>query len=232
MYIKQMPGKRMNKKRNFQRRYRRKARRALPRIGIPYQTTTILRYVDYFTLSPGNGGVLDTKVYSWNGLYDPDISGTGHQPRGFDQLCGADNGSGLYHHYCVLGARATAEFCNTDVTNTVRCYVATQDSSTAIASLLFYEETSKCFNKTVGVLGSGQDITRMSMKWSAKKWFAKPNVITERDLVGSNAGNPVEQAYLHVSVGSPQSVDAGNVEVCVKIDYLVRFTVPVTPAIS
>jgi len=217
---------------NLKRRFKRKARRALPRVGIPYSLTTVLRYVDYKALSPGNAGVLDTLVYSLNGLYDPDITGTGHQPRGFDQLCGADNGAGLYHHYCVLGAKITVEFANKDASYVNRCFMGIADSSSAISSLLFYEEASKSRCRSVGVLGSGKDIVTMPMKWSAKKWFAKPSVITERDLVGSNTSNPVEQAYLHISVGNPQNVDSGAVDVVVKIDYIVRFTVPLTPAVS
>ncbi len=46
---------------------------------------TELAYADYFSINPTTGAPA-TYVFSCNGLYDPNITGTGHQPHGFDQL--------------------------------------------------------------------------------------------------------------------------------------------------
>jgi len=56
------------------------------------KTTRALRYSDYFQLTTTSGAV-STYVFAANGLYDPNITGTGHQPMGFDQLLQ------FYNHY-------------------------------------------------------------------------------------------------------------------------------------
>lgn len=54
---------------------------------LPRKYTCKLRYVDEIDLDPAVGGLSVTKSYRANDLYDPDSSGVGHQPMGFDQLC-------------------------------------------------------------------------------------------------------------------------------------------------
>jgi hypothetical protein len=63
---------------------------------------TVLRYCEQITYTP-SATVCSTNTFSANGAYDPNVTGTGHQPFGFDQLCSA---SGPYNRYSVLRARA------------------------------------------------------------------------------------------------------------------------------
>lgn len=51
-------------------------------------------------------------VWRLNGAYDPNESGAGHQPLGWDQM------DAFYNRYRVVGATITAEVCNRDTTNT------------------------------------------------------------------------------------------------------------------
>lgn len=46
---------------------------------------------------------IDVHVFSANGLYDPDVTSTGNQPRLFDQYMA------LYNHYTVVAAAISVE---------------------------------------------------------------------------------------------------------------------------
>jgi len=90
---------------------KRKQRRntiARPITGFPHYYSNdpflpeMRRRLTYSTIaglsSAATGNVGTTKVLGLNCLYDPDISGAGHQPFGFDQLCSAN---GPYLRYKV-----------------------------------------------------------------------------------------------------------------------------------
>lgn len=71
------------------------------RIGpLPKSQRTKFIYADRIVVtSPASAGLCGNYVIGANGLFDPDLTGTGHQPRGFDQLIGQ-----LYTKYCVVKA--------------------------------------------------------------------------------------------------------------------------------
>lgn len=82
-------------------RYDRKAK--LPSMGLNFPAASIfmadtlsveLDYVDRFAPAPVSGTNFH-QVYALNGLYDPDITGTGHQPLWYDTL------TTMYNNYIV-----------------------------------------------------------------------------------------------------------------------------------
>lgn len=79
-----------------------------PDFGYPDKLVTKLRYVSHNTIS-GALGAVGAHVFRMNSLFDPDLTGTGHQPMFFDQFCGAV-GSAPYSHYRVLTSTVTCTF--------------------------------------------------------------------------------------------------------------------------
>lgn len=71
----------------------------------PPKLWTTLTYTDHATIS-AVAGTIGTYTFAANGLYDPNITGTGHQPRYFDTLCGANATAAPYGSYVVRAARA------------------------------------------------------------------------------------------------------------------------------
>jgi len=54
---------------------------------LPRSFRRVLPYAETYTLTTGTAGVLGTaQLMLLNSLYDPNSTGTGHQPYGFDQL--------------------------------------------------------------------------------------------------------------------------------------------------
>lgn len=230
-----MPGR----KRTYRKRPQYKRRpKAAPktvarplRIGIPYCQLLKLRYTDQFLLDPPSAGVCSDHVFRINSIYDPDFTGVGHQPRYFDQYFGNEDGSGMYKHFVVLGAKVTARMSNSDTARPVNVGMRISDSSTAIINPSDYMEAANARTKQLGVVSSGSSTKTIVMKWSAKKWFGKPNVTTERDLQGSNVDNPNEVAYLHVFTENPFADNVG-VYTVITIDFIVQARSPVLAAES
>jgi len=88
-------------------------RSVIPRIrnpdyGFPDKMVTRLRYVDTFALT-GAVGVPGANTFRANSLFDPDLSGLGHQPMYFDQICGPV-GTAPYSKYRVISSKITVKF--------------------------------------------------------------------------------------------------------------------------
>lgn len=66
---------------------------------VPDRKRVTMRY--YFTLTQDISSLHSAHVFHANGIFDPDVSGVGHQPRGHDQY------GVLYDDYVVLGSKIT-----------------------------------------------------------------------------------------------------------------------------
>jgi hypothetical protein len=80
----------------------------------PARTVKNLRYATNFQLTV-SGGAVASYVFAANGLFDPDITGTGHQPMGFDQMMVQ------YNHYCVMAAKIKVVFKSISATKLTVC---------------------------------------------------------------------------------------------------------------
>uniref|UniRef100_UPI00404866D8 hypothetical protein n=1 Tax=Polynucleobacter sp. TaxID=2029855 RepID=UPI00404866D8 len=83
---------------------------ALNKGPLPQTLSATFVYADDISLNAG-AGVADSWVFSANGLTDPNITGTGAQPRGFDEMMA------LYRTYLVTHAKITVWAENLDGSN-------------------------------------------------------------------------------------------------------------------
>lgn len=79
--------------------------------GFPDRLKTKLHYADVIQLS-ASAGSPGLWQFRMNSLYDPDYTGTGHQPQWFDQL------SAVYQYYKVLGSKITCTFIPNNISDT------------------------------------------------------------------------------------------------------------------
>jgi len=71
----------------------------------PVRWNKTLLYGQLNTLTAGASGLFGTEqVFRLNSLFDPDLTGTGHQPYGFDTL------ASLYYRYKVRAVRVMVRF--------------------------------------------------------------------------------------------------------------------------
>lgn len=223
-----MPRKYATRKKVYRKR-RGKARLPLSPSTMPAITFRKLRYSQQVTLAPGAlGGIADHRFVA-SGLYDPDFTGVGHQPRFFDQIMLS------YDHFVVLGAKITVRMTNASTTtpgSPVTVAIALTDDSPAIISYEDLMEQGRVRSTILGHPEGSRSSTTLTKGYSAKKFFhRKP--LTSADLRGTAVANPVENAYFHViAVSNTGVASARQVDCDVIMEFVAAFTEPKLPPVS
>lgn len=183
-----------------------------------------LRYCDHVALNPAVGYSGDY-VYRANDLYDPNLTGTGHQPYGFDQLMA------MYEHFTVVGSKITVNFVNTQTAGTpMICALKLDTLDTTLASqdMQYIREMPGQLARVVNTQTPGCTLRKA---FSAAKHFTIPrgSVVSSAPHQGAIGASPSTCAYYHVLVGPvDSSTDLASMTLTVTIDYFAVFTNPLT----
>ncbi len=203
------------------RRYRKKRRKRsmlnLFKTGQPFPRSfyTTLRYSTSVQL---NASAVTSAVHtlSANGLFDPDITGSGHQPLGFDQF------TPLYDHYYVYAARARVKFVGGD-TGAQVCGISIDDNNSAITTLETIREQPDTVHTVVGSVNGNSGVKSLSKFCKISKTLGKSYKCDENK--GSASANPTEQTYFNIwqepVIGG---TDPGTITATVEMTYYVCFT--------
>lgn len=165
--------------------------RAMPLGGTQKVT---MRYSDYFQLNPGVVGAPGFYCFSLNGLYDPNITGVGHQPRGFDQLMS------MYDHYTVIGA--TVELYIHGASSAPaggRIISCVTDSATSIYTTyddIWEYPTAKVTN--ISAHDGGQATGYQVISVNPNEFLGRSKPLADPQLKGSASANPSEQCFLQL----------------------------------
>lgn len=162
-------------------------------LGFPKMAKMTHKYVESVALT-SSLGVISLYRWSTNGLYDPNQSGTGHQPMYFDQM------AALYDHFCVIGSKVKITAVNVTGTSDpafqIGVYV-NDDTSGAITSMneLVEQNTGKFRTAPAG----NNNTLYLTESWSARKYFNK-NPLANTELQGTSAINPTEQSFFNIAL--------------------------------
>ncbi len=221
-----MPRKRsFRKRRRFSRRRRRRSGRKMVIRRSPMATKfkTNLRYTDQIVLNPGVAGIRAVHTFRANSLFDPDETGVGHQPRGFDQIMP------MYEHYTVIGARMKATFMAETPNQNARVCVALLNSGTALAAFNDYLESGTAVTRFL--TNTSQPSVTVVQKVSLAKWFSK-KLLSEDTVQGTITASPIDICHFHVVVAGVNAVDTGSVAIQIEIQFVAVFTEPTVVAQS
>lgn len=180
-------------------------------LGFPKMFKFKHRYTEQVTLT--DSGAIVNYQFSCNGMYDPNITGTGHQPMYFDQV------SALYDHYTVIGSKIKYTVVPTGTTAQVPYKIITwiNDDTTTTGTA-----DSLAENKFAKVRlcqgGLNPDRIILTNNWSAKKFFSSP--MANDELKGTAAANPTEQSYFQISFRSLDGVSTVSVYLFVEVEYI------------
>lgn len=193
-------------------------------VGFPKTNMVKLRYVAPIALNAGVGSI-GSAAFRLNSLFDPDYTGIGHQPNGFDQW------STFYNHYTVVSAQVKATFqINDGTTNSGGLMVGgiyISDDATYSADLGTILEQPMATRKFDSFSSSTKPIT-VKQGFSAKKFFNVTNVTDNTGRIGATVGaNPSEVGFGVVFVGAASGVmDPPPTSVLVEIEFLTIFSEP------
>lgn len=189
---------------------------------LPKTFTTSLRYCEKnIIINPPTGGLTAHYTFSANGIYDPNITGTGHQPLGFDEFMI------MYEHAVVLGCQIEVHASNTDssTNNLVGTYWDNDTTVSADAQEII-ENAKGTYAYLAEDGGGSKSQCILRNKCNPGKWLGFDDPKSVASLRNSNGSNPAEQLYAVIWAASPGTGDPGAVACLVVINYIVMFTEP------
>lgn len=181
-------------------------------LGFPKRLNASLRTVSEFTIAY-TGGVSGTQIFSANGMYDPDITGTGSQPYYFDQLMA------VYDHYTVVRSKCSFQVLGYTSSSSlpVQMHLHVNDDGSAAASGVEMEQSTTSLK---GMNLQSGPVT-VNNNWSSKAFFG-PGATSDPNMRGTDAANPAEVSSFVCRVRSP-TVDTVTAYCRATIDYTAIF---------
>lgn len=198
-------------------------RSVVPRGVMPRVLKKKMQYFEKISINAGLGGTPSSWFFSCNSLYDPNRTGTGHQPMGFDQLMP------FFDHYVVIGSKITIKCMSSQSTSggaNSLVGIRLRDGAIATTNMTQALENG---NMTYGLLGT-QDSARSSLTLSKAvnpaKFLGRSKALADSQLKGSVSSNPAEECYFEVLSGSFGDDDPGSFDILVNITYVALFIEP------
>ena len=159
---------------------------------VPDQFFTKLKYTEYLQFNTATG--VTPYLYNMGGLYDPNHSGAGHQPFGFDQL------AALYERYRVYGVKYHILIQNTSGTYPVDVAVVLKPVTTLSTDMQTIAEKPYTQVRSLGVTSNAK------CQYLFKGYVDNPKLLgvsKERYRVDDQysalkTANPVLSPYLHM----------------------------------
>ena len=189
----------------------------------PPKLWTTLTYSDALTLTVAVGQPAK-HTFCANGLYDPNITGTGHQPRYFDTLCGAGSSAAPYYKYVVRAARcrATFQLSGPDAVGIVSDVFITRrldTTSTPSTVTEVRERTADTKFKSVGLYYGGKPIADVYQTADMCAMFGAKDILDYELGQATYAANPGSQIYFDVGVAPWDGTTSPTCRVIIQMEF-------------
>jgi len=179
-----------------------------------------LDFADVLTLSPTTANVVASHTYRLNSLFDPDYTGAGAQPVGFDELMA------MYGDFFVTTTQVHVSGGNRSTVYQgmflLLPHRGTGPPSTSSEDWLSNPNCMWAFAR----VAQGGGACEMNLKWHARDWYGLPkkgtSVLTVDEGWGDSSSNPEFPAY--VSVGFfPFETQSITADLMVRMSFFAEF---------
>jgi hypothetical protein len=174
-----------------------------------------LSYVDYRRVNPGVVTYSDT-VYNLNSVFDPENTGVGHQPRGFDVL------AGLYNKYRVFKCRSRMEL-RQRAAHGISGLLLPSNSSTGLTTADLPMEAPRATR--IPVTGASQPIPFVDVTYDCAQILGQTRAqyAANEDTSALVTANPAEGVFLHAFQWQLDSTTVLDCEFTHYLTYEVEF---------
>jgi hypothetical protein len=184
----------------------------------PSRIQRTFTYAELISFQSGSAGIGGTFFYSANGMFDPDISGGGHQPLGFDELMT------MYNHYTVYRSKISVQFIHgSGSTTTGACGIYLSPDTTNITAVSRLLENGLVTWKTLLPVNVDGSHASLSMDCDVASYYGRdlnPRELEEStDLYGTAAANPNDQVYFGLLAFDPTASNQITLFAIVEIIY-------------
>jgi hypothetical protein len=186
----------------------------------PASTTKRLRYSTTFAGSTTAGAITSTQVFRANDLFDPDLTGTGHQPMGFDQMMT------WYNHFAVISAKIVIVCKNTASSAPTVCLRVDADQ-TPLTVIDRIVEVGGCVTEDLEIKGSYGANRKLELSVNIPKLqgVSRSALTADANLRGTAAASPAEVSYFHITMWDTAGT-TGSMECDVLLEQLAVFFEP------
>lgn len=187
--------------------------------------TKLVYHEPVLTVNPGVGGTADSYVFRANDLYDPNLTGVGHQPSGFDQIMNQ------YNNFVVLGSKIKVTAYNDDTTYPSLLAIDAKNTSATTGDMTIPIEGGTCNYTTLGGSGAYR-LGSLEYKCNPNKMLGVADPFTEISVWGTASGSPTYTLFYHVIAQPISSSDVTIVRFAATIEYFACFFKPLDPGLS
>jgi len=193
----------------------------------PTSTRKKLMYYESGFTQTGTAGAVTQYVFSANGIYDPNITSTGHQPMGFDTMML------YYEQYTVVRSSISLRFAGNGIQPAVVSVCLAPDTTTLVLPDIIENglvTTQVVDGRANGGNGTGIRIKRLGLSCDVVKYFGRKSqreILDDVNLFGTVAANPTEQVYFVINTwGFGAFTDNTSVAFDAVLEYDVVFWEP------
>lgn len=202
------------RKRMFRRRRQPFGTLKVLSLGAPTELFVKLPYVE--TVTSGDVATFVFHQYQ-SSLFDPNLTGTGHQPRYFDEW------AAMFNRYQVLGMKAIVEFIQIDSSaSPVSCAIAWSENTNAYLTTDDLSETK--YGKKVTLQGQGSRTVAVLKSYMSAKTIHgnRKGPLQQDDQQALVSANPTDMFFLNIGHQTVDGTTTTNIYKRVKIIYYAR----------
>lgn len=177
-------------------------------------------YSENISVNPAAGVTPALQVMRTHSLFDPNLTGTGHQPRGYDEMMT------LYAHYTVVGVKCSVTFVNQSngTGQNALCGITLARSAAILGDVNDYQENNQTKSVILGV-SNGPKAPTITFNTNPNKFLGISNPMGNSTVRGSVSSSPQEDAYFHIWVAPTDgNEDLDGVDLIIRMEYIAILT--------